>query len=111
MCNIARLALTESVAWVSGFLRFIDDYYEDLTQGKFGIKGNNFKNDPLLVSSELVKFLAVNTGFESIDKLQREVTELKKKVLASAKAVNLAEKSAFLAANKADDLKKFCDTL
>ena len=75
-----------------------------------GIKGNNFKNDPL-VSSELVKFLAVNTGFESIDKLQREVTELKEKVLASAKAVNLAEKSAFSAANKADDLKKFCDTL
>jgi hypothetical protein len=165
MYNIARLALTESVAWVSGFLGFIDDYYEELTQGKFGtkkgwhvttrlakrlieevavprsavlksikagnpqhiartlfwaslqsmdicagIKGNNFKNDPL-VSSELVKFLAVNTGFESIDKLQREVTELKEKVLASAKAVNLAEKSAFSAANKADDLKKFCDTL
>jgi hypothetical protein len=39
------------------------------------------------------------------------VTELKEKVLASAKAVNLAEKSAFSAANKADDLKKFCDTL
>eukprot|EP00978_Attheya_sp_CCMP212_P029986 scaffold108751_cov56-Attheya_sp.AAC.1 len=77
---------------------------------QLGIKGNNFKNDPL-VSSKLVKFLAVNTGFESIDKLQREVTELKEKVFASAKAVNLAEKSAFLAANKADELKMFCDTL
>ena len=76
-----------------------------------GIKGNNFKNDPL-VSSKLVKFLAVNTRFESIDKLQREVTKLKEKVLASAtKAVNLAEKSAVSAANKADDLKKFCETL
>eukprot|EP00978_Attheya_sp_CCMP212_P007877 scaffold18321_cov53-Attheya_sp.AAC.3 len=74
------------------------------------IKGNNFKNGPL-VSSELVKFLAVNTGFESIDKLQREVTDLKEKLVTSTKAVNLAEKSAISAANKADKLKKLCDIL
>jgi hypothetical protein len=165
MYSIAILSLAESVAWVSGFLSFIQDYYEDLTMGKFGsrkgwhvttrlakrlieevhvprssviksiktgnaphiakhlfwaslksmdicarIKNNNFKNDPL-VSSELVKFLAVNTGFESLEKLIREVAELKDKVIVSSKAVAVAEKSASTASNKADENKKLIDVL
>eukprot|EP00978_Attheya_sp_CCMP212_P029174 scaffold102958_cov58-Attheya_sp.AAC.4 len=145
MYNIARLALTESVAWVSGFLGFIDNYYDELTQqGKFGTKKGWHVTTRLtkrLIEEVAVPWLAVlksikagnpqhiaqtlfwaslqsmdicaavNTGFESIDKLQCEVTELKEKVLTSAKAVNLAEKSAISAANKADELKNLCDNL
>jgi hypothetical protein len=165
MYSIAVLALSESVAWVLGFLAFIQEYYEDLTNGKFGskkgwhvttrlakrlieevhvprssvikairagnsahiskqlfwaslqsidiasrIKNNNYKNDPL-VSSELVKFLAINTGFESIEKLQREVSELKEKVFTSSKAASVAEKGANAAGNKADENKKVIDSL
>jgi hypothetical protein len=36
MYSIAVLALSESVAWVLDFLAFIQEYYEDLTNGKFG---------------------------------------------------------------------------
>jgi hypothetical protein len=42
-----------------------------------GIKANNYKNDPF-VSSKSVKFLAINinTGFEIIEKLQKDVVEI-----------------------------------
>jgi hypothetical protein len=28
--------LTESVAWIAGFIQFVDEYYRDLTRAKFG---------------------------------------------------------------------------
>jgi hypothetical protein len=122
-------SVTRSVGWIRGLKDFMDEYYKELTRGKFGTKkawhvttrlakwllvevaapqvgvvktlhagdlaqiaqtifwaslrsldimerihGNHFKNDPL-VSSELVKFLAINTGFEAIKSLKKTVTD------------------------------------
>jgi hypothetical protein len=39
------------------------------------IKKNGLKNDPI-VSGELVKFLAVNTGIETIEVLETKVKDL-----------------------------------
>jgi hypothetical protein len=35
---VATMALTESVAWIEGFIVFLDDYQRDLTKAKFGVK-------------------------------------------------------------------------
>jgi hypothetical protein len=163
--SISTMALTESVAWLEGFINFIDDYYRDLSAAKFGsrkawhvttrlgrrmfleldaprngvqnffkagfndqvcqrifwsvvrshdvmsrYKRNNYKDDPS-VSSELVKFLAINTGFEVLEKLTVKVTEMERVVLAMQKETAAATKSAMSAANRADDAKKLCDAL
>jgi hypothetical protein len=70
----------------------------------------SFKNHPS-VATELVKFLAINTSFESIDKLvtltkvlETDVSELKKQV---ASAVKKSDSSA----NKSDQVQKQCDLL
>jgi cell division septum initiation protein DivIVA len=70
----------------------------------------SFKNHPS-VATELVKFLAINTSFESIEKLvaqtkvlETEVSELKKQVTASVK-------SSASSANKADEARKQSDAL
>jgi hypothetical protein len=34
---MAKLALTASVAWIHGFITFIDTYYHELTKAKFGL--------------------------------------------------------------------------
>jgi hypothetical protein len=36
--TMATMALTESVAWLEGFIVFLDDYHRDLTKAKFGTK-------------------------------------------------------------------------
>jgi hypothetical protein len=36
--NLAVLSLTESISFVEGFMKFIDDYTKHLTQAKFGVK-------------------------------------------------------------------------
>jgi hypothetical protein len=119
---VAQSALAELVAWITGFIQFVDEYYRDLTRAKFGLakawhvttrlakvildevgtpryrvqdtfevgsltqicqqifwvvlkrhdvmasyKRLNFKNHPS-IATELVKFLAINTSFEAIDK-------------------------------------------
>jgi hypothetical protein len=33
---LAHLALAESVAWIIGFIQFIDEYYQELLKAKFG---------------------------------------------------------------------------
>jgi hypothetical protein len=158
--SISRLALTESMGWIEGFITFIDTYYRELTKAKFGsakawhvttrlakrvlddvgtirqsaqggfeagnavkicqnivwavlkahdtmseYKRLSFKNHPS-VATELVKFLAINTSFEAIEKLvnqtkvlECEVCEMKKQVAASVKA-------SASAANKADEVRK-----
>jgi hypothetical protein len=127
--HLASLSVTRSVGWLRGLKDFINEYYKELTRGKFGskkawhvttrlakrllievaaprvgvvkalhagdltqiartifwaslraldimerIQGNQLKNDPL-VSSEVVKFLAINTGFEAIESLTKSVTD------------------------------------
>jgi hypothetical protein len=33
---VAHAALTESVAWIIGFIQFVDQYYHQLLKAKFG---------------------------------------------------------------------------
>jgi hypothetical protein len=69
------------------------------------IQGNHFKNDPL-VSSELVKFLAINTGFEAIESLKKTFTEHQDGIDKAIKQSASATKAAGAAANKADEGKR-----
>jgi hypothetical protein len=69
------------------------------------IHGNYFKNDPL-VSSELVKFMAINTGFEGIESLKKTVTDHQDSIDKAVKRSTAAEKAASAAANKADKGKR-----
>ena len=64
-----------------------------------------------IVSSELVKLLLVNTGYESISGLESKVATLEAQVSDLQKTTKAAEKAATTASNKADDLKKVCDAL
>jgi hypothetical protein len=73
-------------------------------------KGLAFKNHPS-VASELVKFLAINTSFEAINKLVGKVATLETDVTEAKKQVANAVKSASSAANKADDVKKLNTSL
>jgi hypothetical protein len=69
------------------------------------IQGNHFKNDPR-VSSELVKFLAINTGFEAIKLLKKTITEHQDGIDKAIKQSASAEKAAGAAANIADEGKR-----
>jgi hypothetical protein len=70
----------------------------------------NFKNHPS-IATELVKFLAINTSFEAIDKLTTKAAYLELEVVEYKKQMATAVKSAALAANKADEAKKTSDLL
>jgi hypothetical protein len=73
-------------------------------------KRHNYKDDPT-VSSELVKFLAVNTGFEALDTLVGKVSVLEESVATLKKEVQASIKASASASNKADEGKKFYDLL
>ena len=75
-----------------------------------GIKRNGFKNDPR-VAGELVKFLAVNTGFESIKNLQAQVASLQEDLVTARRDTAAATKSAASASNKADKALKQSNAL
>lgn len=62
-----------------------------------------------IVSLELVKFLLVNTGYESITILEKKVEELQKDKADLQKSLKGAVTSASTAANKLDKLKKRLD--
>jgi hypothetical protein len=74
------------------------------------IQGNHFKYDPL-VSSELVKFLAINTGFEAIEQLKSAVEGHSTLIRDIAKSATTVDKSATTASNKADEARKAVDSL
>ena len=162
---VANMALTESVAWLEGFIVFLDDCNRDLTKAKFGskkawhvttplgrrmmleiavprngvhnafqagkndqicqrifwsvlkahdimarYKRNSYKDDPT-VSSELVKFMAVNTGFDALDSLTVKVTAMEGDSSTLKKEAQNASKAALTAGNKVDELKKVLDLL
>jgi hypothetical protein len=71
---------------------------------------HNYKDDPT-VSSELIKFLAVNTGFEVLGVLSNHMTSTLADVAALKKEVAAANKAASSAANKLDETKKLYDQL
>jgi hypothetical protein len=163
--TVAQSALTESVAWITGFVQFIDEYYRDLTRAKFGstkawhvttrlakvildevgtprygVQGTfevgnstqicqqifwavlkshdvmaaykrlNFKNHPS-IATELVKFLAINTSFEAIDRLTAKAATMELETSEAKKRVLEAIKTSASAANKADELKLKLDSV
>jgi hypothetical protein len=162
---VATIALTELVAWIEGFIVFLDDYHRDLTKAKFGTKKawhvatrlgkrileeiaiprngvsnsfeagkndqvcqrilwsvlrthdimarykrNAYKDDPT-VSAELVKFMAVNTGFEALEVLAIKVKNMESDLATANKEALAATKTASSAANKTDEMKKLFDLL
>jgi hypothetical protein len=162
---LANAALTESVAWIIGFIQFIDEYYRELSKAKFGptkawhvttrlakrildevgtprygvqgafqvgdqtqicqqifwavlkshdvmasYKRLNFKNHPS-IATELVKFLAINTSFEAIDKLTTKTAVLELEIADFKKKLNEAIKTASASANKSDEAKRVSDLL
>jgi hypothetical protein len=162
---LAHSALTESVAWIIGFIQFIDEYYRELSKAKFGpskawhvttrlakrildevgtprygvqgafqvgdstqicqqifwsvlkshdvmasYKRLNFKNHPS-IATELVKFLAINTSFEAIEKLTCKTTVLELEIADFKKKLNEALKTAAAASNKLDETKRLTDLL
>jgi hypothetical protein len=73
-------------------------------------KRNGFKDDPT-VSAELVKFMAVNTGFEALEVMVSKVKAMEAELSTTKKENVIAVKAASSAANKADELKKVVDLL
>jgi hypothetical protein len=73
-------------------------------------KRHNYKDDPT-VSSELVKFLAVNTGFEALYTLVGRVSVLEESMAALKKEAQASIKLSASAANKADEGKNFYELL
>jgi hypothetical protein len=65
----------------------------------------SFKNHPL-VATELVKFLAINTSFEAIEKLVVQTKCLECEVCELKKHVAAAVKPAASTANKSDEVRK-----
>ena len=64
----------------------------------------SFRDSPI-VASELVNFLALNTGFEAIETLVKSNVTLKAEVDALTKAFAGNTKSIATAANKVDNFK------
>ena len=69
-----------------------------------------FRDSPI-VASELVTFLALNTGFEAIETLVKSNVILKAEVDALTKAVAGNTKSIATAANKVDNFKAIIDNI
>jgi len=63
-----------------------------------------FKNSPI-VTAELAKFLALNSSFESVEKLQSNVTDMTDKISKAVKEANTATKSASTVGNSVDGIK------
>jgi hypothetical protein len=70
----------------------------------------DFKNHPS-IATELVKFLAINTSFEAINRLRSKTVVLELEIADFKKKLNEATKTASLAANKADEAKRLTDLL
>jgi hypothetical protein len=65
----------------------------------------NYKNHPS-IANELVKFLAINTNFEAIEKLTNKTGYLELEIVDFKKQLRISVKSTALAANKADEANK-----
>ena len=74
------------------------------------ISNLGFRDSPI-VASELVKFLVLNTGFETIETLVKSNVILKAEVSALTKAVADNTKSIATVANKVDNFKTTIDNL
>ena len=166
--NLCMLALTESVSWIEGLVKFIDDTFNEYSRCRYGavkafhittrlaksliekvakprnsvqnsfrisnpediskaityatlksldnmieISSAGFKNSPT-ITAELSKFLALNSNFEVVDKLQSKISTLEGDQSTLKRDVKQAASAAHTASNKwdshvksiIDDLKK-----
>ena len=161
--NLYVLALTESVAWVDGLIKFIDDTYNEYSRSKYSPKkvwhittrlakaliekvasprnsihnsfsirapsgvaksityaslrsldlmteilSLNFKNFPI-ITSDLSKFLALNTNVEGVEKMQKQVNTLESEHLSLKKDLKNAALVAATASDKWDSFKPTID--
>lgn len=90
-----QLQVTSSMLWSS-----LQSLQVALKLKNLGLK------DLDVVSSELVKFLLVNTGYDSIERLQKQVETLTASVSSAQKSVKGALTSSITATNKVDELQK-----
>jgi hypothetical protein len=73
-------------------------------------KRNAFKDDPT-VPAELVKFMAVNTGFEALEVFVVKVKDMEADLAIAKKEAITASKAASSASNKTDEMKSLIDLL
>jgi hypothetical protein len=70
----------------------------------------NFKNHPS-IATKLVKFLAINTSLEAIEKLTCKTKVLELEIADFKRKLNEAIKMASTASNKSDKTKRQCNLL
>jgi hypothetical protein len=73
-------------------------------------KRNAYKDHPR-VASELVKFLAINTGIEAINRVVTKVEVMEGEVTTAKREAMTASRAALMASNKVDELKKVVEAL
>ena len=74
------------------------------------ISSLDYRDSPI-VSTELVKFLLLNTSVESVEKLERQSESFTSSFKDLSKEVTMTTKSIHSTANKADELKKVLEAL
>ena len=74
------------------------------------ISALDYRDSPI-VSTELVKFLSLNTAVEAVDKLETKTTDLAANIKQVTKDLTGAQKSIMSVANKNDELKKTVNAL
>ena len=70
----------------------------------------DYRDSPV-VSTELVKFLSLNTSVEAVDKLEEQSTELSSNMSQLTKDMIATTKSVGSVGNKTDELKKVVESL
>ena len=158
MYILAAASMTESIAWASGFINYIDETYSQYNGGRFGVDkswhvttklatalindigeprrgamnsfqaGNatqinttifyavlrsldkmalilsqNYKDAPA-VSTELVKFLSMNTSAQAVDTLVEQCKDFKAQITELNKSLTQVRKEAGTVGNKNDKL-------
>ena len=74
------------------------------------IQAVDYRDSPV-VSTELVKFLSLNTAVDSVDRLEETAEQLVEDVRQISTDVRLATKSVSSVGNKGDELKKAVDAI
>ena len=70
----------------------------------------DYRDSPV-VSTELVKFLSLNTSVEAVDKLEKQSEEMATSIKQILKDVSVINKSTSTVGNKADEIRKNLDSI
>ena len=74
------------------------------------IAAMDYRDSPV-VSTELVKFLSLNTSVEAVDKLEEKASDLSSSISTLTKDLAANTKSVSSVGNRADELKKIVESL